>query len=922
MRRLACSIVQQACSKRLLQTDAAAGRASARATSAAPCAALLSTSAAPAETQWQQVLREAATALTGSVGGSRSATAVAGAEPQSPGSPPRVPVQLQDEDWERAPLPPSRDRGSSAAAAASSDLPQPAHAAARPSRPALRRRRRGALAEAAAAVVPSSSSDGITSSSIDSGNSSSSGNPASLSPAHSKGKGSAKAKKPRRERSQGPQPALASSSEGSTDLCLSAAVGSELQDASLSCALPVATVLQDDAHPIRDADISRSAWFVLARLRAAGHEAYIVGGTIRDLLLGGTPKDFDLLTSAELHQIKRLFSRSLIVGRSFPVCHVHAEGTMIEVSSFSTGADPQLIPGDASIHMIGRQKLKGSDRGKGATWAAARSDNASKRDFTVNGLLYDPFSRLLFDCVGGVADCEARRLRTICPPRESFETDPARILRAVRLAARAGLALDGDTGEAIEDQVAAIGKLPQGRLQMEVGSLLGYGAAERSLALMWRLGMLDMLLPQVALYLKRHRVPRTPRASAAASTSSTTTTATASAASSAAASKRAAKRDLLFQLAGELDRQVSPQRPVDPSVWVALLAAPLVAEQCAKLIKKERAAEQRQLKKGQRMAAAEARRQDARAALLEADRAQEGAAAAAAAGGDCSLASCGNIAGAAQGEATLSHESDGSSSSSSEEDEAGGHGRAQQDRQQRAFAARRRYMERYSQVVSEVLDSMQQSLDAATLASLSPQGKKHSEELQSAIAGSTQKRRRSGERERAAGPPDVLLRCVLSKAAVERAAALLMLEADLRGQPELQPLLGKGGPPHSTARAAHRQLQPQHVEAGMVNSEALEPEQVPEGVLLPPQQPPAQPGQLWRRLEQAFAGEAADVDDISDVAAAAAVAAEVVAAQTKLQRRRRGRKLSAEECLVLGILSNPRLGFAQATSLPGIDAAP
>jgi hypothetical protein len=392
MRRLACSIVQQACSKRLLQTDAAVGRASARATPAAPCAALLSTSAAPAETQWQQVLREAATALTGSVGGSRSATAVAGAEPQAPGSPPRVPVQLQDDDWERAPLPPSKDRGSSAAAAASSDLPQPAHAAARPSRAALRRRRREALAEAAAAVVPSSSSDGITSSSIDSGSSSRSGNPASLSPAHSKGKGSAKAKKPRRERSQGPQPALASSSEGSTDLCLSPAVGSELQDASLSCALPVATVLQDDAHPIRDADISRSAWFVLARLRAAGacvhmtltqdmkllaslaavatvcghrdcqecapashrcvacvlpgafawrfalatsltlyslpcfpltpppwcpllsssrsslcclpgHEAYIVGGTIRDLLLGGTPKDFDLLTSAELHQV-------------------------------------------------------------------------------------------------------------------------------------------------------------------------------------------------------------------------------------------------------------------------------------------------------------------------------------------------------------------------------------------------------------------------------------------------------------------------------------------------------------------------------------------------------------------------------------------------------------------------------------------
>jgi hypothetical protein len=75
---------------------------------------------------------------------------------------------------------------------------------------------------------------------------------------------------------------------------------------------------------------------------------------------------------------------------------------------------------------------------EGATWAAARADNATRRDFTVNGLLYDPFNRLLFDAVGGVGDCAARRLRTICPPGESFERDPARILRGVRLAARAG----------------------------------------------------------------------------------------------------------------------------------------------------------------------------------------------------------------------------------------------------------------------------------------------------------------------------------------------------------------------------------------------------------------------------------------------------------------------------------------------------
>lgn len=205
--------------------------------------------------------------------------------------------------------------------------------------------------------------------------------------------------------------------------------------------------------------------------------------------------------------------------------------------------------------------------------------------------------------MGGVADCAARRLRTICPPADSFAADPARILRGVRLAARAGLEVDGPTAEAMEAQAAAIAALPQGRLQMEVGSLLGYGAAGASLALMWRLGLLDLLLPQHALFLsvragagfrtarggraekssaacrpepangtsvdtatshgvahtslalpclpyppcpQRHRVPRAPRSAVAL---------------------RRQRGSLLFQLMAELDAHVHPQARTTVAGW-------------------------------------------------------------------------------------------------------------------------------------------------------------------------------------------------------------------------------------------------------------------------------------------------------------------------------------------------------------------
>lgn len=382
--------------------------------------------------------------------------------------------------------------------------------------------------------------------------------------------------------------------KGRTSARLFDAIEEEIHSIGPATSQPLgpSLVLEDEAHPLRDHHFSRSTWTVLMRLRGGGHETYIVGGTVRDILLGRTPKDYDILTSAEPQQVAQLFPRAFVLGRSFPICHVHHDGEIIEVSSFSTNADPTKIPLDAAAANVGRdhrrqarglRRLDGkfrkgkkggagggdierdidngvvstladslvsplgeysednssstnsmasnilssgeisdssssnngtgsstvfnSTRGfhgreiRGPTWAAARRENASKRDFTANGLLYDPFSRLLYDYVGGVNDCTRKILRTLGPARDSFKQDPARILRAVRLAARVGLQIDSGTSTGIEETVPLVAGLPQGRLHMELGAMLTHGAARRSVELMWRFGLLDMLLPQHAVLL-------------------------------------------------------------------------------------------------------------------------------------------------------------------------------------------------------------------------------------------------------------------------------------------------------------------------------------------------------------------------------------------------------------------------------------
>ena len=409
-----------------------------------------------------------------------------------------------------------------------------------------------------------------------------------------------------------------------------------------------ALVFQDDAHPIREHLISRAAWTVLLRLRSAGHEAYIVGGTVRDILLNQIPKDYDILTSAEPSQIEYMFPRAFVLGRSFPICHVHHHNEVIEVSSFSTNSDPSKIPLDVAAMMEGtkregaRKSGGGSSRqragkkgqgekkqlgksggsvfnsedddldnqtstflgntsnttgttngqrsttSRGPTWATARHDNAIKRDFRVNGLLYDPFSRILYDYVGGTADCTARILRTMGSPTHSFTVDPARMLRAVRLAARAGLTIEQETSEAMSALAVTTAKLPQGRLQMELVAMFTHGAALESMKLLWKYGLLDMLLPHHAVMLSKQGISREEPSVVENSKKIEDDDAD---------SFSALTSSVLFSLLGELDKTASSTNPAETAVWVAALAAPLVAQECQREIERRAAAKVRRLRR-------------------------------------------------------------------------------------------------------------------------------------------------------------------------------------------------------------------------------------------------------------------------------------------------------------------------------------
>lgn len=240
-----------------------------------------------------------------------------------------------------------------------------------------------------------------------------------------------------------------------------------------------------------DADAVR----VVQRLERAGFQAYLVGGCVRDLLLGGKPKDFDIATSARPEDVRALFRNCRVIGRRFRLAHVlFAGGKVVEVATFRKTPDETRHPGDGPEDED--DLLIRSDN----VFGNAHED-ALRRDFTINALFYDPARHQVLDWCGGMADIDARTIRTIGDPSVRFREDPVRILRAIKFAARLDLGIESDVCDAIALHTGDLARAARPRIFEEVLRLMRGGASHRSMYLLWEMGVMAVLLPELASFL-------------------------------------------------------------------------------------------------------------------------------------------------------------------------------------------------------------------------------------------------------------------------------------------------------------------------------------------------------------------------------------------------------------------------------------
>ena len=230
---------------------------------------------------------------------------------------------------------------------------------------------------------------------------------------------------------------------------------------------------------------------VVETLQQAGFEAYIVGGAVRDLLLGLRPKDFDVATNATPEEVKGLFRRAFIIGRRFRIVHVvygrGREHEVIEVSTFRAHLDAADAGQVAGNEKTSRAELAGKSHVVDASGRVLRDnvwgpqiEDAARRDFTVNALYYDPRTQIVVDYHHGLRDAKKRVLRMIGDPETRYREDPVRIIRVVRFAAKLGFEIDAKTREPIQRAAAWLDNVPQSRLFDEMIKLLQTGHAQAS----------------------------------------------------------------------------------------------------------------------------------------------------------------------------------------------------------------------------------------------------------------------------------------------------------------------------------------------------------------------------------------------------------------------------------------------------------
>lgn len=296
-------------------------------------------------------------------------------------------------------------------------------------------------------------------------------------------------------------------------------------------------------HKISRQKISAGALKVIDRLQQAGFLAYLVGGGVRDTMLGGRPKDFDVATSATPEQVVNIFRNGRIIGRRFRIVHVRFGREIIEVTTFRDHHNAASGSGQASQS---EQGLLLRDN----VYGDIESD-AIRRDFTVNALYYEPNREELYDFVQGVEDLENRLLRIIGDPRNRYQEDPVRMLRAVRFSAKLGFEMEAKTRTPLKEMGHLLAHVPPARLFEEVLKLFMGGSATATLHLLHEYSLLQYLFPGAA---------------------------------EALASNRAQDRELIKQATANTDTRIRQDKRVTPAFIYAAFLWPSVKGAMRKLI--------------------------------------------------------------------------------------------------------------------------------------------------------------------------------------------------------------------------------------------------------------------------------------------------------------------------------------------------
>ena len=255
-------------------------------------------------------------------------------------------------------------------------------------------------------------------------------------------------------------------------------------------------IIPSKRHGIRRQQITPCALKIATQIQQAGFSAYIVGGAVRDLLLGLTPKDFDIATSATPEEVRKIFRRSRIIGRRFRLVHVMCGAETVEVSTFRG----PLPDNDDSLSM---QLTDQHGRLLHDNVFGSQEEDAIRRDFTINALFYDPVKQEILDYLNGYDDIKTKSLRIIGDPIQRYREDPVRMLRAVRLASKLELQIEDKTAAPIGDLAPLLQNVPPSRLFDEMLKLLLSGHALSCVVELRARGLHHGLLPMLDIILEQ-----------------------------------------------------------------------------------------------------------------------------------------------------------------------------------------------------------------------------------------------------------------------------------------------------------------------------------------------------------------------------------------------------------------------------------